>query len=931
MKKVLMVILFASLLVSMIPLPVNALPSITDITDRDLNSIAWGVYGDFVYVHGDGVTSGSEVKLYWDTVKEWDGEAGLLNTTSALPDGTFKVAFLVPVAVNGAHYLWLRDSDTPVHTFGPEPFYMNASLIASPTSGLKDDPITLEGYGFGDEVNVDVIKFNGSPLTTSPSTPSTDVNGSWTATFNVPDKPDGDYNITAEDVAGNSAFVAFKVSPTITTDINDGSVGTIVTVNGRGFTSSGKVTSVTLDGIDCWVIDTNDLDINGAGGFTFEIIIPSVNITNKEYVLEVVDDGNKNATSSFLVTAITTLELTPTFGGPGTIVGIVGYNFAEISDSEVVIKFDGDPVTTLETNSDGDISGVFLVPALSQGNYMVVAEQVSYNIEASKVFRLGTIVVILEPKTGPTGTKVTLTGIGFTADGEWEAFFGDIPIFEEMTVANDTTLFGNFYVPVANVEEYTITVVDLDEDVSVTMGFTVTDNTSLSFDPPSSPVGFNVTIEGMYFAESSNDIDVEFVIYNSTDVLAMEVFEGSSSVTTEEEGEFTAWWMVPDDLSVGSYSVNATDEEGLLYRLVFDVLSKYLSIAPHKSAYQRGDTVRFNIESSFEETGSYIMVYDPDGFIRWVTDDLDTWVEMDVTYIAPLYTQTSGGAPMILDEDAPFGTWSWIWNDSWDEFLASGTFTVEEPPPDNGDGGDNVTDAEIIILQQKVQDLEDLVDQLSIDLQNALLMKVQDLEDLVDQLSIDLQNALLMIEILSSSTTDSIDDLESNLEEVAEDAAESKEDVGEVKGIATEAEVSADDAKDAAEEAKSIARQVKDEVDEARADAQKALNSSSTNKTLVFVAILISVVAIGITLFGPARARAKIEDIMDRTKRIALQNRPPEIKKSWRTAYCSHCNKKIEFNPKAGFEQKKIRLRCPHCGKKVTITPLDDLGAREEK
>ncbi len=188
-----------------------------------------------------------------------------------------------------------------------------------------------------------------------------------------------------------------------------------------------------------------------------------------------------------------------------------------------------------------------------------------------------------------------------------------------------------------------------------------------------------------------------------------------------------------------------------------------------------------------------------------------------------------------------------------------------------------------------------------------------------------------MIEILSSSTTDSIDDLESNLEEVAEDAAESKEDVGEAKGIATEAEVSADDAKDAAEEAKSIASQVKDEVDEARAVAQKALNSSSTNKTLVFVAILISVVAIGITLFGPARARAKIEDIMDRTKRIALQNRPPEIKKSWRTAYCSHCNKKIEFNPKAGFEQKKIRLRCPHCGKKVTVTPLDDLRAHEEK
>ena len=135
MKKVLMVILFVSLLVSMIPLPVNAVPSVTDVTDKDQNSISWGVYGDLVYVHGDGVTSGVEVELYWDTVKEWDGEGGLLNITSALPDGSFEVSFLVPEAVNGAHYLWLR----AIQTFGPVSFSVNASLIVSPVSGLKGD------------------------------------------------------------------------------------------------------------------------------------------------------------------------------------------------------------------------------------------------------------------------------------------------------------------------------------------------------------------------------------------------------------------------------------------------------------------------------------------------------------------------------------------------------------------------------------------------------------------------------------------------------------------------------------------------------------------------------------------------------------------------------------------------------------------------
>ena len=74
---------------SLIPIPVYAAPRVTNITDQDQIPINWGIYGNIVYVYGDGVTSGSEVKLYWDFVQDWDGEKGLLNTTEAGPDGTF--------------------------------------------------------------------------------------------------------------------------------------------------------------------------------------------------------------------------------------------------------------------------------------------------------------------------------------------------------------------------------------------------------------------------------------------------------------------------------------------------------------------------------------------------------------------------------------------------------------------------------------------------------------------------------------------------------------------------------------------------------------------------------------------------------------------------------------------------------------------------
>ena len=838
MKRKITILVIAALILQMIPVPVNAAMSITDVTDQSMNPISSGVYGDSVYVFGDGVISGIDVNLYWDTVAAWDGEKGLLNSSEAQPSGAFEVRFEVPEAVNGAHYLWIRDTDTPAHTFGPVLFTVNTSMTVSPRSGIKNDQVTIKGYGFGDEVDVDTIEFGGSSLATNPSVPVTDGVGSWEATFNVPDETDGDYDITAEDEVGNTALVVFKVGPAMTLDLAEGSVGTVVGVTGRGFTSSGAVSSITLDGISCEVLDTGGLDINSNGAFTLELVIPSVSTANKEYVLEVTDDGTKSADMDFLVTNITTIELEPQFGGPGLSIGITGHNFAARSGSDVVIKFDGTPIKTLDTNSNGDISGTILIPAKSTGYYQVEAEQTTYNIQTSETFRVGTILTILAPQTGPTGTRVTLTGIGFTPSGKWDAYFGDVTIFEDEDVSGDTTLSGLFYIPTVEAGEHTLTVVDLDADIQVEADFTVTESTSLSFDPESAPVGFNVTVEGMYFAESTGGIGVDFVIYNSTDDWAMDVYEGVDSAATDEEGAFSAWWVVPDSLSLGSYTINATDDEGLYSQLAFDVASKFLSITPHMSPYNREDPVRFNIESSFEEGGSYIMIFDPDGSFIWQTDDLDSWIESDITYLAPFYTQTAGGNIMVLGDDAPLGNWTWTWYDSDDVVLSSGIFTVEEPTPDDGDGddpGNGVTDEVIDELQQSLQDLEEEIAQLSSDLEEAL----QTIED------------------MTSSTAESINEFEGTLEDAAEDAAESKQDADEAKTLATEAKSVADQAKDGVDEAKSAANEAKSVADEAKADAEKALNSSSGITLMVYAALGISLAVAVLNFIGPLQIARK--------------------------------------------------------------------------
>jgi hypothetical protein len=836
MKRQLVLLIFAVILSTNAVISVHADPSVTSLTDRDQNPVSWGVYGDLVFIHGEGVTSGSEIRLYWDTVKEWDGEKGLINSSYGLPSGAFEVSFVVLEAARGDHYLWLKEVGTPDRIIGPIQFDVNASISVFPDRGLSDDSISLYGYGFNEEVNIILIEFNGNPIATSPSLPITNSLGSWLATFNVPDLVDGEYEITVEDVIGNSASTLFNVSPSITLNQLNGSVGNIVQVSGRGFTPSATVNSVTLNGIDCTIIDAGDLTINTNGVFAFELVVPSVDSEGKEYSLKIMDDGGKSSDIDFLVTGITYIELEPKYGGPGEDISIYGSNFASVSPSDVLIKFNGVPIVTLEANSTGEISGVFFVPALPNDIYIVEAEQASYNINTTESFRVGSIYVTSLPKSGPTGTMVTLTGTGFTAGGKWEAYFGDIPIFSNMDVSGGSTLSGTFYIPVVDIGEHTITIVDLEENIEIETNFTVTGRTSLSFDPPSALVGFNVTVEGMFFAESSGDIEVNFVIYNSTDAISMDVYTGTSSVTTGEDGEFSAWWMVPENIDVGDYWVNATDDEGLTYQQAFEVAAVFLEVSTHQAVYYRGDTVRFNIESSYEELGSYIIIIDPTSFIQWRTDDLDTWVEKDVTYVVPIYTQSSFGMPMTLDDEAPLGTWIWIWYNSEDELLATGAlFVDEEPDVDDGNDVDGVSEEVILELRQEIEDLEGLV----------------------EELNNDLNETLTLLNDLSSSATDSFEELESSLEDAFEEANKSMIEAENALTEAEEANNLAGAAKELAEDTHSLANQLIDDVDEAKIDAEEALNSSNLIKVIAFISLLASLAAAGQSFFGPFQISRK--------------------------------------------------------------------------
>jgi len=811
LKRNLAFILICIIMISCSGIHVMGDPVMTDVTDKDGFTITGGVYGDVIRVVGTGVTAGSQINLYWDAVKSWDDGEGLLNSSEGLPNGSFEVWFLVPDSEWGTHYLWVKDVEES-KTDGPELFSISSKLIITPGSGLSGDTITLKGYGFKGDADVTDITFDSSGLSTTPSTPRTNPTGSWQATFKVPSLADDEYTITAEDEGGKSASETFKIGPAITIDIDEGTVGSTVEVYGRGFTEDGIVESVTLNGIHCGVLDVNDLEIEHDGEFRFDLVVPSVNQADRDFEIIVTDDGSKEANVYFTITELSEISLDPEFGPQGSSVSITGDNFAPSSDVEISIE--GSVVKTLQTNSNGHFDGTFTVPAVSTGTYTVTAEQGDYNIDGSQSFRIGTMIVILSSSSGPCGTKVALSGTGFTPNGDWNASIDGVALFEDETVSGDTYLFGTFYVPTMDPGTYTITITDIDEGIMVTNQFTVTHRTSVAMEPVIFPAGYNVTLEGSYFAESDGGIDVDFTYHNDTDEWDMDVYKGTSTVSTDDDGGFLAWWDAPDDLDDGNYTVIATDDEGLYAEFNFTIGEKIISISTRKETYTGGSTINFYIESSFREEGSYIIIRNPSGGLTRQTDDLNIWNKEGITYTVLHYYQTAGGNYMVLESDAAEGNWTWIWYDSGDEELASGSFQV----------GDTSQEEEEPVVEEPD------------DQNDTLQNEIDSLEAELSQHQTELEALASSIEGMSSSTSGAIVDVADEVSSLRADIADMAESIEEVRQLAANAET---------------------EVESLREEAASILSAARTQTYLVYAALIISIVSFIMGFVGPLQITRK--------------------------------------------------------------------------
>ncbi|MGI0088647.1 MAG: fibronectin type III domain-containing protein [Nitrosotalea sp.] len=294
--------------------------------------------------------------------------------------------------------------------------YKDTALTLSPSSGPAGTTVSATGTTFS-SIHTITLTWDGSTLQTTPPMIISNLNGGFSATFQVPSASSGSHIVQATD-GTNTHSTLFTVGggSTIALNTNYVNVGTDVRITGTSFAPSSQIT-VSYDGT---AIGVGSQDVGS--GSTIPLTITTDSSGNFVAIMQVlrsvagthtisVQDASKN-TASQPVTVLPHVVIFPTTGKPGSNVLIPasqGNGFA--ASSAVTIKFDGNIITpsgSITTDSEGNFGGNFTIPStVASGNHTITISDTSSNTYSAAF--------TVDPNAHAFSSQVVASGANFPA------------------------------------------------------------------------------------------------------------------------------------------------------------------------------------------------------------------------------------------------------------------------------------------------------------------------------------------------------------------------------------------------------------------------------------------------------------------------------------------------------------------------------------
>lgn len=240
-------------------------------------------------------------------------------------------------------------------------------------------------------------------------------------------------------IAFSAAFLILPArvqATSITINPATGTIGSKIALTGEGFI--GKFASIYWD--EKKIIQNIPIK-QGQINYTFEI--PSA--PKGTHTIKVTDDSNWSsitASSNFVV--IPSIMMEPPWGKPMNSITILGTGFAP-NETGIKTFFEGKPLssTPITVDKTGSWYSMFQVPDLPKGEYKLSASG-----DATQPGEVPHIIFTIAPfckatpLSGPVGTRVTISGVGFRPGEDGITFTWDGPIIDTNFVARPNGSFS---------------------------------------------------------------------------------------------------------------------------------------------------------------------------------------------------------------------------------------------------------------------------------------------------------------------------------------------------------------------------------------------------------------------------------------------------------------------------------------------------------
>jgi len=216
-----------------------------------------------------------------------------------------------------------------------------------------------------------------------------------------------------------------------------GRTGAQITITGDGFV--GKMATIYWD--DKKIVQNVPISKSGEINYKFDVPPASRGV----HTVKVTDDSNwSNITASSNFSVSPSIVSEPPWGKINTGIFMFGYGFAP-NESGIKFTWDGNPLSKSPVQADkmGSWSSRFDVPNAPKGEYSISASGDSTGPgEVPALTFTVSPFCKSTPASGPVGTRITITGVGFRAGEDGITFTWDGPIIDTNFTAQPNGTFS---------------------------------------------------------------------------------------------------------------------------------------------------------------------------------------------------------------------------------------------------------------------------------------------------------------------------------------------------------------------------------------------------------------------------------------------------------------------------------------------------------